>query len=152
MLEKKSSIIVSVIAGEGIITAEMIEAVQNGTLEQKFVHTQKFRKLLSKGTAWCFSMKIVYVAIESYIFLYITLCFIEPSPPIDEVIQTGLVPEFVKMLNMSEQPTLQFEAAWALTNIASGNNFQTRVVIEANAVPVFISLLSSPHDEVREQV
>ena len=60
------------------------------------------------------------------------------------------MPRFVLFLQSPDE-RLQFEAAWALTNIASGSNVETRVVINEGAVPIFVLLLSSPHADVREQ-
>jgi len=76
---------------------------------------------------------------------------IEINPPIQPIIDAGIVPKLVAFLTCTDSTGLQFEASWALTNIASGTTDHTTVVIQAGAVPIFISLLRSPSDDVREQ-
>ncbi|KAJ5656652.1 Karyopherin alpha subunit [Penicillium longicatenatum] len=101
---------------------QMVKGVFSDQVEEQIQATTKFRKLLSK----------------------------ERNPPIERVIETGVVSRFVEFLR-SPHTLVQFESAWALTNIASGSAQQTQVVIEAGAVPIFVELLSSPEPDVREQ-
>lgn len=72
------------------------------------------------------------------------------NPPIDALIESGILPILVNCL-CSEASALQFEAAWALTNIASGSSEQTQAVVNAGAVPLFLQLLLSPYQNVCEQ-
>uniref|UniRef100_A0A4W3JQE6 Karyopherin alpha 4 (importin alpha 3) n=2 Tax=Callorhinchus milii TaxID=7868 RepID=A0A4W3JQE6_CALMI len=73
------------------------------------------------------------------------------NPPIDDLINSGILPILVRCLERDDNPSLQFEAAWALTNIASGTSEQTQAVVKSNAVPLFLRLLHSPHQNVCEQ-
>lgn len=75
------------------------------------------------------------------------------NPPIDPLIESGILPILVRCLEQHENcsPSLQFEAAWALTNIASGTSAQTQAVVAAGAVPLFLQLLLSSQQNVCEQ-
>jgi len=75
----------------------------------------------------------------------------DKNPPIDQIIDANMLPILVDCLTKDDQPNLQFEAAWALTNIASGVSSQTQAVVQAGAVEHFLRLLRSQHQNVCEQ-
>lgn len=100
----------------------LMQLIASDDLDAQLESTQKFRKLLSK----------------------------EKNPPIRQIIECGVVPRFVEFLS-SVHKQVQFEAAWALTNIASGMSEDTAVVVQAGAIPHFVSLLSSSEVDIKEQ-
>lgn len=103
---------------------KLIYGCKSGDYNREFASTKLFRQMLS----------VVH------------------SPPIQQIIQFGIVPKFVEFLQRQDQKNLVFEAAWVLTNIASGNKEQTQLIIDLGSVPIFVQLLKSHPDlDVREQ-
>uniref|UniRef100_A0A8B9LF22 Importin subunit alpha n=1 Tax=Astyanax mexicanus TaxID=7994 RepID=A0A8B9LF22_ASTMX len=60
------------------------------------------------------------------------------NPPIDDLIKSGILPILVHCLDRDDNPSLQFEAAWALTNIASGTSEQTQAVVQSSKVYLYL--------------
>uniref|UniRef100_UPI00358E25E5 importin subunit alpha-1 n=1 Tax=Myxine glutinosa TaxID=7769 RepID=UPI00358E25E5 len=102
---------------------EIIAGVASKDPDLQFQATQGVRKLLSR----------------------------ERNAPLDEVIASGLVPHLVGFLAHDDCSTIQFEAAWAITNIASGHSEHTKVVVDDGAVPALVHLISSSHLHISEQ-
>ena len=73
----------------------------------------------------------------------------EKNPPVQAVIDCGAVPYIVSFLRRNENTELQFEAAWALTNIAS--TAFTSIVVTNGAIPLLAALLNSHSPDLREQ-
>lgn len=113
----------------------MVQALYSPDLETQHRATVEFRKVLAK----------------------------ERNAPIQTVVDAGVIPRFVDILagrtapaegDQSQRALLesaQFEAAWVLTNIASGEAHHTMAVVQAEAVPLFISLMRHSNAEIREQ-
>ena len=65
----------------------------------------------------------------------------ESAPPITAV--TGIDGAMNRLVELmrSEDDTIAFDAAWGVTNVASGTSTDTAAAVEAGAVPAFIDII-----------
>lgn len=67
------------------------------------------------------------------------------NPPIQKIIDAGIVPKLIEFAKQSDFPQLQLEATWSMTNIAAGNSLQCSSIIDKGGIKIFIELLTSEH-------
>ncbi|ETO13611.1 protein transporter [Reticulomyxa filosa] len=72
--------------------------------------------------------------------------------PTDQIIASGVVKRLVDFCRADLPADLQLEAAWALTNIVSGDAEHTASVIRENGIPALVNLLeTTKSNDVFEQ-
>ncbi|KAJ6237150.1 importin subunit alpha [Anaeramoeba flamelloides] len=74
------------------------------------------------------------------------------NPPIDDLIKSKCVPLLLEFLQYENCEELQFESACVLSNIASGTSFHAQYLVELDAIPIFIKLLSTKNNSLLDQV
>jgi hypothetical protein len=85
-----------------------------------------------------------------FLFFY-CFFFLAKQPPIQHVLSTGILPTICKFLLPDYPPKIQFEACWAITNIASGTYDQTNEVVKCGAIPSLVKAIDSTNPEVCDQ-
>ncbi|CAG4978316.1 unnamed protein product [Colias eurytheme] len=94
--------------------AEIVQGLRSSDLSIKTTSARAARRMLSK----------------------------EQNPPISIMVEAGVIRPLVESLDRDDCQDLQFEAAWAITNIASGTHEHTLAVINGGAVPKLVTLLA----------
>ena len=72
--------------------------------------------LLSVSIFLCHSVRVTHLVV--ILSMSSCPCHTDKNPPVDLVVEAGVVPRLVQVLSRNDSPKLQLEAAWAITNIA----------------------------------
>jgi len=72
--------------------------------------------------------------------------------PIEEVLDSGVVPRLLEIMEDSIEPQIQLDAAWCLVTLCSGTPEQTQQVVDCGMIPIFLSALDSAGFKVTQQI
>lgn len=71
------------------------------------------------------------------------ICSNEQSPPpIQQIVDRGLMTVFIEMMKQKMYPQLKLEATWVITNVATGSTSQCEQIIEKGSLELFIKILN----------
>lgn len=91
---------------------------------------------------------------------------VEFSPPIQQVVDAGIIPRCAALLALDFYQAMgdssvaqsrelinkiRVEAAWIITNVASGTSEQTEYVVEQGVVPLLVAMLCEEDDTIIDQ-
>ena len=105
------------------LLGKYIESFKSNNVEEKFIGLVSLRKILT----------------------------LNKNAPISEVVNAGLIPEFLELLN-SKIFEFQYESLWCLTNISSGNSEDTYSIVNKNGIEIIMEKFDSNISEIQEQV
>eukprot|EP00826_Nyctotherus_ovalis_P040271 TRINITY_DN394_c0_g2_i2.p2 TRINITY_DN394_c0_g2~~TRINITY_DN394_c0_g2_i2.p2 ORF type:complete len:182 (-),score=29.08 TRINITY_DN394_c0_g2_i2:1189-1734(-) len=73
--------------------------------------------------------------------------------PIQEVIDAGIVPILINMIDGKGYNTaIQYEATWCMTNLAMGESPQVKCLVDQGAITKLIKLMCREEAQLQEQV
>jgi hypothetical protein len=83
---------------------QMLVLLQSQSLEEQLEAVSFFRKILSVGE----SVSVPISVREALI----GITLVDKNPPVNIVVNAGVVPFLIQFLGFHNHPSLQFEAAW----------------------------------------
>ena len=120
------------------ISTELFEQCQN--MEIKI---SKFSEILSSFNSQEINKKYFgLVGIRKLLLL--------PSPPIQELLNVGIIKELIPLLDNSPSE-FQYEALWCLTMFSSGSSDQVNMIVSKGLIPKIVKFLDSQIEELKCQ-
>ncbi len=122
--------------------SEHVRNVLSNDAEKQLASTRYFVSLLS-GEWHSFDYPL-FLCIFGSDFLLVS------NPPIQQVIDCGVVPFFLQFLRVDNNAALQVEATRAIEKVTLyGTPDHSKYMIKAGAIPILIGALTSTNEDVR---
>ncbi|KYQ88633.1 putative importin subunit alpha A [Tieghemostelium lacteum] len=121
---------------------QQFDQFEAGTLEIKLKNLENLKKSLYSNEE-----SLVYLALIQFR----KILSLDKNPPINEVVECDIAPKLIELVQC-KNAQVQMEAAWALTNIASGENC-CKYLVDIGLIPALIYVISDPnatHDVIEQ--
>ena len=76
---------------------------------------------------------------------------IEKNPPIQDILDSNILPILIKLIQEEKDYQIKFEIAWIITNIASGTSEQTLELVDHGVIPILIEFIQENNINLTSQ-